>query len=201
MEDYYIIGAGGHASVMNDIFKSNGFNVKGFFTDMVGIGRSQSPIIGKISDAVACNENSNFIIAIGDNEARRVISNKFSSLNYITILHPSAVVGSDVVFGQGTAVFPNVVINAGTIIGRHVIINSSATIEHDCMIGDFVHVSPHAVLCGGVHVGENTWIGAGATVIQKVKIGKNVIVGAGAVVIRDIPDEAKVVGIPAEQIL
>jgi sugar O-acyltransferase (sialic acid O-acetyltransferase NeuD family) len=200
MEDYYIIGAGGHASVINDIFKSNGFNVKGFFADFTGTGRSQFPIIGKISDIAAYQENSNFIIAIGDNTARSVISNKFSNLTYITVLHPSAVTGSDIKLGQGTAVFPNVVINSGTIIGNHVIINSSATIEHDCIIGNFAHVSPRAVLCGGVHVGENTWIGAGATIIQKVKIGKNVIVGAGAVVIRDIPDGAKVVGVPAEQI-
>lgn len=200
MSDYYIIGAGGHASVIFDILKSNNIKIKGFFADYSKEPKLGCSIIGDINDAVSYSKNSKFIIAIGDNQARMEISKRLSSLKYISIIHSSAIIGSNVKIGDGSAVFPNAVVNAGTSIGNHVIVNSSTIVEHDCLIGNYVHLSPRAVLCGHVHVGDNTWIGAGATIIDKVNIGKDVIVGAGAVVIRDVPDGMKVVGVPAHKL-
>ena len=199
MSKYYIIGTGGHASVIVDILKSNNIEIEGFFDDYDSDSKYGYPIIGKIADAVAYCNSSNFIIAVGDNQARRIISNKLEGLNFNTALHTSVVIGSNILLGSGTVLFPNVVVNAGTIIGKHVIINSGAVVEHDCIIGNYVHVSPRAVLCGGVQVADNTWIGAGAVIIPKIKIGRNVIVGAGAVVIRDIPDGMTVIGVPSHK--
>lgn len=200
MSDYYIIGAGGHASVMLDILKNNNIKIKGFFADYPKEPKLGYPILGDVNDAVNYSNDSKFIIAIGDNQARMQISKKLCSINYFSIVHSSAIIGSNVKIGDGTSVFPNAVINSGATIGNHVIVNSSVTIEHDCSIGNYVHISPRAVLCGHVNVGENTWIGAGATIIDKISIGKNVIVGAGSVVIRDIPDGMKMAGVPAHEL-
>lgn len=200
MSDYYIIGAGGHASVILDILHSNNIEIKGFFADYPKEPKSGYPILGDVNDAVNYSNDSRFIIAIGDNQARMQISQRLCSLTFFSIVHPSAIIGSNVKIGDGTSVFPNAVINSGVTIGNHVILNSGVIIEHDCVIGNYVHISPRAVLCGHVSVGENTWIGAGATIIDKTNIGKNVIIGAGAVVIRDIPDGVKVAGVPAHEL-
>ena len=48
-----------------------------------------------------------------------------------------------------------------------------------------------------VTIGAEVWIGGGAIVLPGVKIGEGAIVGAGAVVSRDVPEGARVAGIPA----
>ena len=47
-------------------------------------------------------------------------------------------------------------------------------------------------------LGNNVMVGVGATILGPIKIGNNVSIGAHAVVIHDVPDNAVVVGIPAE---
>ena len=200
MSEYYIIGAGGHASVIFDILQNNNIKIKGFFADYPKEPKFGYPVLGDINDSVNYSNDSKFIIAIGDNHVRMQISKRLNSINYFSIVHSSAIIGSNVKMGDGTSVFPNAVVNSGTIVGNHVIVNSGVIIEHDCLIGNYVHVSPRAVLCGHVYVGDNTWIGAGATIIDKINIGKNVVIGAGSVVIRDIPDGMKVAGVPAHEL-
>ena len=51
---------------------------------------------------------------------------------------------------------------------------------------------------GAPILGNNVMVGVGATILGPVKIGNNVSIGAHAVVIHDVPDNAVVVGIPAE---
>jgi maltose O-acetyltransferase len=50
-----------------------------------------------------------------------------------------------------------------------------------------------------VSIGDDCWIGGHATILPGVTIGDRCIVGAGAVVTKDVPDDAAVVGNPAEQ--
>jgi acetyltransferase-like isoleucine patch superfamily enzyme len=47
---------------------------------------------------------------------------------------------------------------------------------------------------------ENAFIGAHSVVLAGVTIGRNAIVGAGSVVRLDVPENAKVVGVPAKPI-
>lgn len=197
---YYLIGSSGHASVIIDIFKTEGLEISGLFDDFTTGIKSGIPIIGKSDAALNYEQDSQFIIAVGDNTGRKKLADKLYMLKYKTIIHKSAIIGSNVVVDCGTVIFPKTVINAGTVIGKHAIVNTGAIVEHNCCIGDCVHISPGATLCGDVTVGDNSWVGAGSTVIPKVKIGSNVIVGAGTTVIRDVPDGTTVVGNPAREL-
>lgn len=51
---------------------------------------------------------------------------------------------------------------------------------------------------GLVDIGDNVFIGAESIILPNVKIGNNVIIGAGCVVSKNIPDDAIVVGNPAQ---
>lgn len=46
----------------------------------------------------------------------------------------------------------------------------------------------------------DTFAGMGAVAIDGISVGSNSVVGAGSVVIRDVPDGARVVGVPARSI-
>lgn len=193
----YLIGASGHAKVVIDNALSAGMAVDGLYDKDENI----TSLMGyEVFPEAKLKYSDEIIIAVGDNQIRRLIANRYSNQKYISCIHASSILADSVRIGKGTAVMPGVIINADTTIGHHVILNTSASIDHDCKIEDFVHVAPNATLCGGVLVAEGSFIGAGAVVIPGVKIGKWCRVGAGAVVIRNVKDGETVVGNPARKI-
>ena len=204
MKQVILLGAGGHAAVIIDILKAQiqagaAFEIKGLLDDSNKTEWMGYPVLGPISSALSFHdEKTVFIIAIGNNFVRQVIQREYTELNFITAIHPSAMIGSDVLIEAGTVVMPRAIINTNSKIGRHVIINSGAIVEHDNVIEDYVHLSPNATLCGTVKVGRLTHIGANATVIQGISVGEKSVIGAGATVIREIPSSVMAVGTPAK---
>ena len=198
-EKEVILGAGGHAKVVIDLLKSlkTDCDIE-LLDDAVPKGTfiSGIPVCGKISECTDYSTSNRFIIGIGNNHTRKIISEKYN-LHYITLIHPSAVIGSGVKLGEGTVVMANAVINSDSFIGKHCIINTAASVDHECEIADYVHISPGVHLAGNVKIGEESWIGIGACVSNGLGIMKNSVVGAGTVVIRDIPDGCTAVGNPA----
>lgn len=211
MDEVVIIGGGGHAKVIMDIILKNkeigrGIDLLGFYDDdsskqeVCGV-----PVLGSIDEVnklIKTNKNTKIIVGIGDNKTRMQIVDKINirGNNYLTAIHPSAIIGNKVNIKQGTVVVAGAVINIDTRIGEHCIINTCASVGHDILIGDFVHISPGVRLTGGVRIGNNVHIGAGAVVIPEVSIGENSIIGAGAVVTKDIPANCTAVGVPAKPI-
>lgn len=130
---------------------------------------------------------------------RADIFNKFKNLgyNFRQVVHPSAIIAKDCILGECVQIMAGAVVNTGTNIAANSIINTGAVVDHECIIGSHVHIAPGVTLSGGVLVGDGSHIGAGATVIQGVSIGRNALIGAGAVVLKDVPPNAKVVGVPA----
>ncbi len=178
----YLYGASGHAKVIMDILAANKIPIEALVDDNAELDELQG--IPVIHSAEGC---SPFIISIGNNKIRKMIAERLQT-DFISVIHPSAIISSSASIDEGTVVMHGAIVQADAKIGKHCIINTAATIDHECVIGDYVHISPNASLCGNVQVGEGTWIGAGATVIPCVKIGKWSVIGAGSVVLKDIPD-------------
>nr|WP_241635348.1 acetyltransferase [Fusobacterium gastrosuis] len=212
MKNIVIIGAGGHAKVVVDIFlkrkkilKEN-INIVGFLDDSYSDDRQKYifniPILGKIDliEKGLLKKKYEYIIGIGNNKVREIIFNKYKNIKYCTAVHPNAIIGEYVEIGQGTVIMANVVVNPDTKIGKHCILNTSSVVEHDNYIDDFVHISPNATLCGEVKIKKGSWIGANAVIKNQKKIGKDVIVGAGTVIIKDIEDNCTAVGNPGKVI-
>ncbi|MGL5348084.1 MAG: acetyltransferase [Peptostreptococcaceae bacterium] len=197
------MGAGGHCSVVLDILENmiaTGYDIKikGLLDDNLDLCEFRGyKVLDRIDNVRIYNdENTFFIITIGNNEVRRKIALNFKELRYLTAIHPSAIIGKDVYIDNGSVIMPKAVINANSTIGSHVIINTGAIIEHDNIIGSFSHISPGATLCGGVNIGEGCHIGANSTIIQYKTIGQNSIIGAGSVVIKNITSNVTAVGTP-----
>ncbi|PEL07034.1 acetyltransferase [Bacillus sp. AFS017336] len=198
-----ILGNGGHSRVVQDILSTN--NVYKITAILDGKYKDEKHEKGIFYGPFASIKNYldkdvKFIIAIGDNKIRKSIVSTFDikKEQFLTIIHPTAVVSHSSKIGYGTVVMPNAVINAQACIGDHCIINTGAIIEHDNQIGNYTHISPNATLTGNVFIEEGVHIGASATIIPGVKVGRWSIVGAGSTVIRHIPSFSTVVGCPAK---
>lgn len=186
-----IIGASGHGKVVADIVRANNDIIVGFLDD-----DPIKTVLGDI-DSYINYLDTEFIIAIGDADHRRMISEKLKCAWY-TAIHPSAVISPSASIGEGSVIMANAVVNADAVIGKHCIINTSAIIEHEDLIDDYCHISVGVKLGGMVRIGKMTWVGIGATVNNNISICDNCFIGAGAVVVKDIFVSGKYIGVPAK---
>lgn len=199
-----IIGASGHGKVVADIaIKINKWQSITFLDDDESIKTFMGlEVIGKTADAFINKDEADFFVAIGSNITRGKIQEKLieQGLNVVSLIHPSAIIGTDVEIGIGTAVMAGVVINSSSRIGKGCIINTSSSLDHDNMIEDYAHISPGVRTAGSVSIGKGTWLGIGSVVSNNVSICSGCKVGAGAVVVKDITEPGTYVGIPVRKI-
>ncbi|MBF7016781.1 acetyltransferase [Staphylococcus durrellii] len=202
MNNIMLIGNGGHAKVIKDIIlRLPNYHITGYLDDTISQpGYINNVVYDNIENISKYNRDNYFVIAIGDNKTRQQIVRRLDSIDikFATIIHPSAIIGSNVSIDEGTVVMANVTINADVCIGKHCVINTMCCIEHDINIKHYVHIAPHATLTGNVVVNSCTLVGAGVTVIPNITIGQNVTVGAGSTVINHIADNCTVYGSPAK---
>jgi len=204
MEKILVCGAGGHGKVVIDaIEREEKRKILGVIDDNANLhGKDYYgyEVIGGF-DRLDGNayKDCRFILAIARNNIRRILQRRLESLDYefVSIIHPSALIAKGVSIGPGSMIMANTVINPSAKIGTSVVVNTGAIIEHDCVIDDFTHIGPGVHLAGAVSVGAGSFVGIGASVIEFIKIGSSSIIGAGAVVVDDVPDNVTAVGVPA----
>ncbi|TET91150.1 MAG: acyltransferase [Methanomassiliicoccales archaeon] len=99
-------------------------------------------------------------------------------------------------------------------IGYHVIIDNvypeRVTIEDGATIAARTTILAHdeSALYTGIgeeivrntRICEGAFVGVHSVILAGVTVGRKAIVGAGSVVIKDVPDNARVAGVPAKQI-
>ena len=202
-----IVGGGGHAKVVADVLQLQGYSVLGY-TDIdseKGYLPSTIPFLGN-DQAIFGHQPASIFLANGlgsvrSTAGRRQLYERFANAGYqfVKLIHPSAVVASNVMLGEGAQIMAGAVIQPGTSVDKNVIVNTKASLDHDCLISNHVHVAPGVTISGGVCVGEGTHIGTGAIIIQGISIGENCLIGAGAVVVADVKDGMAVTGVPARE--
>jgi sugar O-acyltransferase (sialic acid O-acetyltransferase NeuD family) len=137
-------------------------------------------------------EEVRFVLGIGSPQVRRVVAGRLEAagLHPFTVIHPSAVVGSQPGFAEGVVICAGAVVSTNVSLGRYVHINPNATVGHDSTLEDFVSVNPAAVVSGEVLVGQETLLGAQSIVLQGLRIGRNTVT-------KDVADNVVVKGVPA----
>jgi UDP-2-acetamido-3-amino-2,3-dideoxy-glucuronate N-acetyltransferase len=124
-------------------------------------------------------------------------------------------IGDETKIGAFVEIQKNASIGARCKISSHTFICEGVTIEDEVFVGHGVmfinDLYPRATDDYSRLLDESDWhliktrvkyrasIGSNATILGGVTIGEYALVGAGAVVTRDVPDYAKVIGVPAKK--
>lgn len=146
-------------------------------------------------------DNINAVIAIANGTIRNRIACKLNNIEWINLIHPSAIVSKYVRMGIGNIICAGVIINPGLNMGNHCHINIGSTIGHDVKMMDYVTIMPGARISGNVTLKSQVLLGANSTIIQGLSIEDKVIVGAGTVVVKNIDTPSTVyIGNPARQL-
>jgi sugar O-acyltransferase (sialic acid O-acetyltransferase NeuD family) len=200
-------GASGHALVVADIIRLCGeYDIVGFLDDVSVEGTLGElcgfPVFSGIEnlDRLYREGVRHVIIAFGNCVGRLKAAEIVRSRGFqlATAVHPTAIIASDVVVGEGTVIAAGAVVNPAVRIGANVIVNTAASVDHESELANGVHICPGVRLAGQVKVGEGALVGIGSSVIERVSIGAGAFIGAGSVVIDDIPPYTLAYGVPAK---
>lgn len=211
-EDIIIVGAGGFGRETIDVVRAINaaapepvWNLLGVVDDGPSpvhgerLAALEIPHLGGIEELRSHIASARYVIGIGSPSVRAQLSERIDSWGgrAATVIHPAAVVGSEVRIGEGSVVCGGAQISTNIVLGRHVHINPGAIVGHDCRLEDYVSINPGAVISGDVRVGSGTLIGAGAVVLQLLEVGVGALVAASACVTKNVPAGATVRGVPA----
>lgn len=107
----------------------------------------------------------------------------------------NVVIGADVEIGAGSTVdrgtYGSTTVGDGTKIDNHVMV------AHNCRIGRYNMLCAQVGIAGSTTTGDYVVMAGQVGVRDHVHIGTGAVLGAMAGVINDVPDAARLVGIPA----
>ena len=190
-----IIGTGGHAKVVAECLYQSDREILGFVAPGMTPGTHflNSTILGDdeiITDFSPKNiELANGLGSLPCENRRWELAAKMRHDGYFftRVIHPSALIGTDVKLAEGVQIMAGTVIQTGSQVGKDSIINTGALVDHDCNIAENCHLAPGIVCSGSVRIASNSHLGTGTIVVQNISIGQNCVIAAGSVVYKDVP--------------
>ena len=206
-KEIYIVGAGTYGEVMCELAEMLGYTVKGFYDETEK--KIDTLVMGvKVIDKFSNLENNeingkNFIVAIGNNEARYNIMTEINQHRSITptLIHPSAIISPSAKIGKGVYIQANAYIWTKVKIDDFCIISPNVVICHHTSIGKACLISNVSGVGASIRIKDKVFVGMGATIVTGLDvIGENSVIGAGAVVLKNLPPNSRVAGVPAKQL-
>lgn len=160
------------------------------------------PVLGRIADYQP-KPDELLLMAIGSVKGKLELGPSLlkRGAQFLTLVHPSAIVGERVRLGTGSVLCPNVVISADVNIGAFVALNICCSVGHDAIIGDGSTLSSHVDITAGVDLGRGVFVGSRASVLPNVSVGDFATVGAGSIVTRTVKNRNTVFGMPARVLI
>lgn len=163
-------------------------------------GFNGTPNIRCSPDAYAPLAGDKLLLAIGVPYVRRRVAESLLSrgAEFLTLVHPTAVVAATATVGEGAILCPYTVVSDSAAVGRFVIMNYHSSLGHDARTGDFSVLSPHATLGGRAVIAEDVFLGLHASVGPGKTIGARSKVSANSCVLTSAAADSVVFGVPGQ---
>jgi sugar O-acyltransferase (sialic acid O-acetyltransferase NeuD family) len=212
MTRYLIIGAAGYAQEVAWSLRAQidaGGAEAGpfvFFDDRVPPGPLPSGLgdVAGTLDEVArhATPDAALVLGIGLPKVKRRVVDRLAAtgLRWVTVVHPSALLGPNLRLDEGTYIGAGAIVTVNATIGRFVTVNLHCQVAHEDVLGDFVTLHPDVHLSGDVVIEEGCELGTGAIAIPGVRIGAWAILGAASVAVKSLAGGATYVGTPAREV-
>jgi sugar O-acyltransferase (sialic acid O-acetyltransferase NeuD family) len=194
-----ILGGKGGAKMCIDAIKYSGdYEIIGIIDSELRIGElvSDIPVLGGENLLRYCFEYGIQKITVSFSSLNNLPlrESKIKLLKEIgfqfpNIIHPSALIESSVIIGEGNIVLSGSIIGSCAKVGDYNYINTGSIICHESIVGNNNHLAPNSVLAGRVILGNNTLIGINVSTLNDIKIGSNVIVNNGVAVTKNVQDQ------------
>ena len=119
-----------------------------------------------------------------------------------TILTPhigAVIIGNNTHIGSGCTIDRGLIDD--TIIGNYVMIDNQVHIGHNCFIDDYCILAGQVGLSGSVKLYKGVIIGGDVSIKDNISIGKNSIIAGASKVFNSFPENSKIGGSPAQDII
>jgi len=141
-------------------------------------------------------------VVISPNTVVGKIGFGFIPNNSKTLLTPhigAIIIGNNTQIGSGCSIDRGIIDD--TIIGDFVMIDNQVHIGHNCFIDDYCILAGQVGLSGSVKLYEGVKIGGDVSIKDNVSIGKNSIIAGASKVFNSFPENSKIGGSPAQDII
>ena len=200
LDEYLILGNGGHAKSIADAIYSNQPKAK---VTKLFFPESSNGELAEFLSSKCSNPPSNmkFVLGIGDINLRKIILDELlvflSPENFSTIVHKTAFVSESARIQSGCVILANSYIGPGANVGSFSLVNTNSVVEHDASIGNQSVLSISVTVAGGSNIGNSCFIGMGASIRDGITVGNNCVIGANSYVHGSFPDNSFLLGTPA----
>ena len=109
------------------------------------------------------------------------------------------IIGNNTHIGSGCTIDRGLI--EDTLIGDFVMIDNQVHIGHNCFIDDFCILAGQVGLSGSVTLHKEVIIGGDVSIKDNISIGKNSIIAGASKVFNSFPENSKIGGSPAQDIL
>jgi sugar O-acyltransferase (sialic acid O-acetyltransferase NeuD family) len=206
-----ILGAGGDALVIAEAVRQateagQALSLEGFLDDaLAGQTITGRPVFGGLDDWKQLSGDVCFIPAIQKvrdmpRRATRLEGLHIPAERWARLIHPRAVVASDVRMGAGIYIAACATVQPGCMIDDFATLRGGAALGHDAHVARHGYVGPNATLCGRAVVHEGAHLGPNAVLLDGKQVGRFSVIGVGSAVTKDVPEFTVVMGNPARKV-
>jgi sugar O-acyltransferase (sialic acid O-acetyltransferase NeuD family) len=206
MKKLIIVGAGGFGRELYTWAQDHPdcgviWEIAGFLDDNPAALGGYHYAVGVIGSVAAYQpaEDELLVCAIGQPRIKQQVCESLlaRAARFISLVHPSVILGQNVDLGEGVILCPRVTLTADITVGDFVAINCHSSAGHDVVIGEWATVSGHCDLTGNTRYGVGAFLATGVRIVPGKSVGDFAYVGAGSVVIRSVKSGQTVFGNPA----
>lgn len=111
---------------------------------------------------------------------------------FANVIHPSAVVGMNVQWGEGNVVMALSHIGPCAVIGDNNFLSACCSIEHHNVLGSHCSFGPAVVTSSRVRIGDRVRFGTGIFVEPGIEIGADSVIASGLALTQHVPERSLV---------